>query len=638
MKRSNVSFPLSALFPLLLISIACSSKSVNNGQSTSTGGSDAGSNPQGGSASTGGSDAGSNPQGASSGTSTDAGSDAQTPPSDLLIDDFEDGDNKPLIPGGWYSYTDNSNGGKSILTFTGATGSAIVMNGAGYQSSRSLEVSYTFDQGTYVYAPYLGFGASIGPITSPYDLSKYAGISYTYLGGAHRMRVETSEVTDYDVYGVDVPAATGWTTVTLPFVYFAQQGWGKKVDFNLSHVLTLSFALTGSTGATGKLQIDNLKVVGTIAQGAPDMTINPVSPPADGLLTSTAITNPLQAKAATYLTRGYNITNWLEAGKFTGFTYDESFVTKLSLAGFKSLRLPIDLDLYVATTSGTGSSLSITVSPDLFTILDSFNTWTKAHGLSLTIDYHQYTTLLDLSKPDTLTTAIQLWGKVAEHFAYEPREDIFFELLNEPELSFAGTAPTQTQWTSLAEQMIAAIRATDKTHSIIFGDVQWYGIGALTSRVPLSDANVVYAFHDYDPFIFTHQGASWANMGSTHDVPYPYSPDRWAAYYSDLGFSSLMGAWILNQAQSYYINGTHSAVRNQILNAKRWAVTNNVPVICNEFGAYDGSSRLEDRVRYYADVVGIFEELAIPWQTWFMLMNSSGTVIPEYKSALHLGQ
>ena len=76
-----------------------------------------------------------------------------------------------------------------------------------------------------------------------------------------------------------------------------------------------------------------------------------------------------------------------------------------------------------------------------------------------------------MSKPDSLATAVQLWGKVAERFASETREDLFFELLNEPELSFAtGAAPTQTQWTTLAEQMIAAIRTTDKVHSLIFGE------------------------------------------------------------------------------------------------------------------------------------------------------------------------
>jgi endoglucanase len=339
------------------------------------------------------------------------------------------------------------------------------------------------------------------------------------------------------------------------------------------------------------------------------------------------------------LNRGYNITNWLEQSRFAGtFTYDEAFVGKLAQAGFKSLRLPIDLDNYVESTTGTGDTLSVAVSADLFTVLDAFDTWTKAHGLSLTIDYHQYSTLPDKAVPDSVATAVQLWGKVAEHFAANPREDLFFELFNEPELSFAGTDPTAAEWTAIAERMIAAIRATDKTHTIIFGDIEWYGIGPLSKRAVLSDPNVVYAFHSYEPFIFTHQGASWTTLANVHDLPYPYTPERWSEYYADLGFSPYMESWILGQAQSYYRDGSKAALRNRILTAKRWAVTNNVPVICNEFGAYDGTSRLEDRVNYYTDIVSIFEELAIPWQHWFMIMDASGAVTPaEYATAMRLG-
>jgi licheninase len=50
-------------------------------------------------------------------------------------------------------------------------------------------------------------------------------------------------------------------------------------------------------------------------------------------------------------------------------------------------------------------------------------------------------------------------------------------------------------------------------------------------------------------------------------------------------------------AQKYYRTGNRQALRNQIIAAKRWAVANNVPVICNQFGAYDQTSRLEDRAR-----------------------------------------
>ncbi|HEY5959719.1 MAG TPA: cellulase family glycosylhydrolase, partial [Polyangiaceae bacterium] len=287
--------------------------------------------------------------------------------------------------------------------------------------------------------------------------------------------------------------------------------------------------------------------------------------------------------------------------------------------------------------TGTGETLSVTVHDDLWTVLDAFDAWTKAAGLSLTIDYHEYDKSITLADPDTLNLAVLLWGKVAEHFAASPREDLFFELLNEPELSFGGTAPTQADWTALAERMVTAIRTSDPTHTILFGDVDWYGITPLSHRTPLTDPNVIYVFHNYDPFIFTHQGASWANMASTHDLPYPYAEARWSQYYSDLGFTPYMESWILSAVRSYYRDGNHSTLRNRILEAKRWAVTNNVPVICNEFGAYDQSSRLEDRVRYYADIIGIFEELAIPWQHWFMVMDGKGVVQPDIAAAMHLG-
>ena len=556
----------------------------------------------------------------------------------LLLDDFEDGDDLPLIPGSWYGYADVDNGGLSTLSFTGAAAGAVAMNGPGFQSQKSLEVSYKFDQGTSTIDPYVGFGASIGSDATPYDLTTYTGISYTYQGGAHRIQVQVSDVKDYDDFGMNLPASAAWKTVNLPFETFAQEGWGVKATFDLAHVKNIAFAIKGSTGTSAALKIDNVTVTRSTGPATPDMTIRAAAPPADATLDSIAIANPLQAKAMQYLTRGYNLTNWLEQDRFTAFTYDESFVQKLAAAGFRSLRLPIDLDLYVDSTTGTGDSLALTVSDDLWQVLDAFDAWTQTHGISLTIDYHQYTTLPDKADPDSVQKAVLLWGQVAAHFSKSTREDLFFELMNEPELSFGGVDPTQAEWGAIAERMIAAIRAQDSTHSIIFGDVEWYGIDKLVSRQPLADTNVIYAFHDYEPFIFTHQGAAWANLGATHDLPYPYDPARWSEYYSRLGFNASMEPWMLDSLKSYYRDGNRAAIRNHIVSAKRWAVAHNVPVICNEFGAYDATSQLADRARYYGDLIGVFQELQIPWQHWFMVMSADGTVIPEYRQALQLDE
>jgi licheninase len=298
--------------------------------------------------------------------------------------------------------------------------------------------------------------------------------------------------------------------------------------------------------------------------------------------------------------------------------------------------LPIDLDQYVERQSDEGGKVTVQLHPDLFRVLDDFNRWTQQNGLSFTIDYHQYDKSLDFDDAKSTGKAVALWGKVAEHFAKSPRKDLFYELLNEPELS-AKRGPSAAEWTKLATDMIAAIRRYDPQRPILFGDVKWYGIDELVARTPFADQNIIYVFHFYEPFIFTHQGAPWAGLGSTHDVPYPYSRERWSVHQEDLGFTESNEKWQLDLLHDYYRTGNRAALQNRLVQAKAWAIKNHVPLICNEFGAHEASSRKEDVVRYYTDLIGLFRELEIPWQVWFMIMDAkTGQVDPAYRSAFQL--
>jgi licheninase len=569
-----------------------------------------------------------------------------------MIDDFEDGNGMPLIgSGGWYVYddqtpTDKGEAGKSTISVSGATGSEIkVIDGEGANGSKkALQVEFTLDQGTLTYPPFVGFGVSLGTATAPYDASGFESIVYTYKGPAHTVRLEVTEVTDYDEFAYSVSASADWKTVTVAISSLAQEGWGKPVTLNPAHLKNLSYQIRGKTGDAGKLLVDDLKFMGTASNkpAGPDMTIKPVAPPVKTNLGDITISNPLQAKAAKYLSRGYNITNWLEQGKFKDFTtYNETYVANLAKAGFKSLRLPIDLDLYAKRDATTKKYIQpVEVEETLWTVLDSFNKWTKASGMSFTVDYHGYDKSLSTKDQASLDVAVEMWGKVAEHFATEAREDLFFELLNEPELSFSDSGrPTAADWGSLADKMVTAIRALDKTHTLLFGDVAWYGIGALAKRTPLTDTNVIYIVHFYDPFVFTHQGASWADLSTSHGVPWPYSPERWSESYSTFGMAvGKTPSWLLQQADNYNVLGTKENLYNLLAEAKKWAVKNNVPVICNEFGVYDRSSLEQDRFNYYTDLINVFDELQIPWQLWFMIMDAkTGAVLPGYTAAFKLG-
>jgi licheninase len=549
---------------------------------------------------------------------------------DLLVDDFEDGDQTTALGGNWYGYTDIDAGGGSLL------GPQPWISAEGYQSSHGFAATYTLTKANYEWDPFIGVGASVTE-----DVSTYEGLAYWFRGPAHTVRFETTDVVDYDFFAFSVPSSSVWTEIKIPYVNLQQEGFGAAVPWDVTKLKSLSWHVVAPDGTTGKIELDDVYFEKSldIVKGPPDLMISEPAPPPLNELDSIEIANPLQEKAMAELNRGYNLTNWLEDGRFDGFVYDETTVENLAAAGFRALRLPIDLDLYVTESSGSGDELSLTLHEDLFTILDSFDEWTAAHGLSLTIDYHQYDGSLALGDPASVDEVVALWRAVAAHFKDSARTDLYFELMNEPELSSGvpDILPTMP-WTDAATRIISAIRAEDTTHTIIFGDVNWYGIDQLAARTPFSDDNIVYAFHFYDPFIFTHQGASWANMATTRKIPYPYSPERWSEYSSDLGLSKSNAAWIWDQFRNYYKNGSRQALYNRIALAKAWGVTNDVPVICNEFGAYDRSALREDLVRYYGDVIGIFEELEIPWTHWFMILQEDGTVADDYVQAFRLAE
>lgn len=573
---------------------------------------------------------------ASGGVGADAG--AGGVGSFLVVDDFEDGDDVSLLGTSWYRYDDGSEGGESLLT-VGAT-SGISMDGDGYESERSLLASYSLAQGTLSISPFVGLGVSLLPGYS--DLSDYVALRYTYRGGAHAIRLESTNVEDYDYHVVNVPASPDWRTVEFGYDKFLQAGWGEPVPLLNDDVAGISWHVSGDDGLVTTLELDNVFLMANATEvepSEPNLVIRPVAPPDRTVLDSLEVTHPLQALAFDALSRGYNITNFLEQDRFVEYgDYDEEFVKKLKAAGFRSLRLPIDFDLYIeARVTADDGSMTLTLHDDLFQILDDYDTWTEDNGLSLTIDYHQYDASFDIDESDARREFVELWRRVAEHFAGSTREDLFFELMNEPELFAGAGAPSAAQWGELATAAIDAIREHDSERPVIFGDIEWYGIDALVKRTPLDDPHVIYAFHFYDPFIFTHQGASWADMAATHSIPFPYSEERWTEHMEDFGFSELGEAWHLDQLRNYYRQGTENALFNRLALAKKWAVENNVPLVLNEFGVYEARSKQEDRDRYYQALTDSLSELEIPWQIWFMIMDpETGEVSANDRAALGL--
>lgn len=551
----------------------------------------------------------------------------------LLVDDFEDGDNhSATIDDYWYTYSDNDNDGASVITTPVNEDGDMVAGAVNNGSKYALQVNYTLDKGEYAYDPYVGWGIQIAEDDAN---GRFGGLTYWYKGGAHEVHIEVSDVKDYDVHLAKVKASRTWTQAVIRFKDLVQGGWGKEVAFDAKHIRAISFQAKGNAKVSSdSLFIDNIYLQDTseVEADKPDMTINdPVIPKVEFTEAEITVTNPLQAKAMKYLNKGINFTNWLENadGKFKEFVFDETDIKLLADNGIKSLRLPIDLDLYATNRDAFVKDTTGTVElafddSTLFTVLDSFVEWTGKHDMSLVIDYHEYDNSYNATSAKDnkyIQMMAETWKHVAAHYAENTREDLFFELLNEPDMS-AGKV-TAAQWTTAAQAMIDSIRSVDKKHTILFGDAQWYSINLLTKRTPFTDDNIVYVIHTYEPFVFTHQGGSWTDYATIKGIPFPYDPAKWSTISGDFGVTKGSQISVKNAVKNYYKNGSKEAIMAEILKAKKWAATNNVPVIINEFGALNLRSSAESRLNYLTAMREICDTLQIPWTHWGYTGNFS---------------
>ena len=567
----------------------------------------------------------------------------------VLVDDFEDGDGVNKMGDGWYTYDDHDNSGASVITTPINEEKYPIATRVNNGSNYAFKVAYSLDKGDYEFDPYVGWGVQIVEDDAN---GRFGGITYWYKGGAHEIHIEVSDVLDFDVHLAKMPASRTWKQAVVRFKDLVQGGWGVEVPFDAKHITAISFQAkgNGSKVITDSLFIDNIYLQDSseVEKDKPDMEIkDPVIPEVKFTEAEITVTNPLQAKAAKYLDKGVSFTNWLENanGKFKSFEFGEKDIKILADNGFKSIRLPIDLDLYAtnrnAFVKGTDAELKFD-DDTLFMVLDSFVEWTGKHNMSLVIDYHEYDNSYNYTSAkdsNYIKMMAGVWKHVAAHYAENTREDVFFELLNEPDMSEGKV--TAALWTNAAQAIIDAIRSVNTKQTLLFGDVKWYSITELAKRTPFTDDNIIYVIHTYEPFAFTHQGGSWTDYATIHDIPFPYDPAKWSTVSGDFGVNKSTKAGVKSAIKNYYKTGSKEAIMAEMLKAKKWAATNNVPVILNEFGALNLRSTAESRINYLTAMREICDTLQIPWTHWGYTGNFSvienGKLIEGLDKALGVG-
>lgn len=268
----------------------------------------------------------------------------------------------------------------------------------------------------------------------------------------------------------------------------------------------------------------------------------------------------------------------------------------LKQLGFKSLRLPVAFAHF--------ESDHVPVE-QLFTHIDNFVKQCSLYGFKVIIDYHNgnfNNTTYNTETPKL----ISLWTKLAKRYAHVSHDDLFFELYNEP------PHMDPQIWKDAAYNIVTAIRKIDKERTLIIGASNYNSIYELSRFVRLADENVVYTFHFYEPFLFTHQGAEWVgDQEATIGVPFPYNAEKFPA---------------LNQKakntdgeknyDKYKIDGNAQSVRDKLQIVKSWADKYYVPILCGEYGVYNKYADINSRCRYIKTVRQALKALDIPGMMW----------------------
>jgi endoglucanase len=164
--------------------------------------------------------------------------------------------------------------------------------------------------------------------------------------------------------------------------------------------------------------------------------------------------------------------------------------------------------------------------------LDTNIGWAKKHGIYLILNVHvpqggyqsqgKGGALWDV--PENQNRFVAWWKAIANRYKNEPII-AGYDLLNEP-----VTTQSIEQWKTLAERLVKTIRQVDNRHLIVVERLNaiagnWKDYNGERNLFLVQDPNVMYQFHTYDPFEYTHQTFNWANRPADEFETYP-DPSR----------------------------------------------------------------------------------------------------------------
>ena len=229
-----------------------------------------------------------------------------------------------------------------------------------------------------------------------------------------------------------------------------------------------------------------------------------------------ALTMLVEAKDWPGFSRGMGIGGWLTNYKrfnvlpesrrlkitIGDLEHFDSYITEKDIAnikamGFDHIRLGFD---QIVLEEAPGKYRERT-----FKKIDDFIGWCEKHNLNMVLNLHKavgnYCDIQEkvelLDDKGLQDRFVALWLEFERR--YHDKPGLAFELLNE----VRNVDPEK--WNRLADRTLKAIREQNPNRWVVIGSTCWNSPGTLDKLKIWDDDKVVYTFHMYAPFEFTHQ-------------------------------------------------------------------------------------------------------------------------------------
>ncbi|MBL7759190.1 MAG: cellulase family glycosylhydrolase [Sediminibacterium sp.] len=267
-------------------------------------------------------------------------------------------------------------------------------------------------------------------------------------------------------------------------------------------------------------------------------------------------------------------------------------------AGFNSVRIPVAFDQFMDPGSGQ-------IRPDLLQhLINLYNTASRLE-MKMVLVYH-YGKLTNENTETETERIIGIWKQVISAMYTLSTEKLLFELYNEPTID-------PELWKTVATRLVRELRKDDPERVFIIGGTNYNGANELIrmGKLPIHDHKVLYTFHFYEPYIFTHQGADWTPEKTfITGFPYPYKKSKMPKLYNAPQDSPVEADY-----NRYPKEATFDYLWSRIRYISSEADRLNLPLICTETGVIKIADR-KSRGTYLRDIIHIMTDHKIPVMLW----------------------